>query len=132
MKNQFLRDLEAEGDLALLLIHALIGQPAKEHFVGGIVWVDGYADASGDVESIAVDADRPVQGVRDTGRANPGDEVSRLIAREVGGNDHEFIAAEAGQRVGEADGVAKIVGDVPKEFVANVVAVGVVDELEAI
>jgi hypothetical protein len=66
-----------------------------------------------------------VQGVRDTGRAGPGDEVSGLIAGEVGGNDHEFIAAEAGQRVGEANGAAKIVGDVSKKFVANVVAVGV-------
>src|SRR5438552_3740317 len=62
-ENQFLRDLEAEGNLALLLIHALIGQPAKEHFVGGVVGIDGYADASGNVESIAVDVDRPVHGV---------------------------------------------------------------------
>jgi hypothetical protein len=131
-ENQFLRDLEAERDLALLLIHALIGQPAKEHSVGGVVGVDGYADASGNAESIAVDADCLVQGVGDTGRADPGDEVGRLVAGEVGGDDHELVAAEAGKGVGEPDGPAEIVGDVPEELVANVVAVGVVDELEAI
>jgi len=132
VKNQFLRDLEAEGDLALLLIHALIGQPAKEHFVGGVVGVDGYADASGYVESVAVDADRLAQGVRDAGRADPGDEIRGLIAGQVGGDDHELVAAEAGEGVGEPDGAAEIVGDVPEELVADVVAVGVVDELEAV
>ena len=50
-KFRFLRDLEGEGNLALLLVHPLIGQPAEEDFVGGVVGVDGYADASGDGES---------------------------------------------------------------------------------
>ena len=131
-ENQLFRDLEAEGNLALLLIHALIGQPAKEHFVGSVVGVDGYADASGNVESIAVDADRPVQGVGDTGRASPGDEVRRLVAGQVGGDDHELVAAEARQGVGDADGAAEIVGDMPKELIADVVAVSVIDELEAV
>src|SRR6266481_5541757 len=130
--NSILRDLEAEGNLALLLIHALIGQPAKEHSVGGVVGIDSYADASGNVEDIAVDADRLVQGVGDTGRANPGDEIRRLVARQVGGDDHELVAAEAGQSVGKPDCAAKIVGDVSQQLVADVVAVGVIDELEAI
>ena len=52
VKNRFLHDLETEGNLALLLIHALIGEPAKQHFVGGVVRIDGDADASGYVESI--------------------------------------------------------------------------------
>ncbi len=132
VKNQFLRDLEAEGNLALLLIHALIGQPAKEHFVGGVVGIDGYADASGNVESIAVDVDRPVQGVGDTGCAGPGDEVCGLVAGQVGGDDHELVAAEAGEGVGDADGAAEIVRDVTEELVADVVAVGVINELEAV
>jgi len=83
VKIQFLRDLEAKGNLALLLIHALIGQPAKEYPVGCVIGVDGHADASGNVESIAVDADRLAQGVGDTGGADPGDEVSGLIDRLV-------------------------------------------------
>jgi hypothetical protein len=131
-ENRFLRDLEVEGDLALLLVHALIGQPAKEHSVGGVVGVDGYADASGNVESIAVDADRFAQGVGDAGGAGPGDEIGGLVAGQVGGDDHELVAAEAGEGIGDADGAAEIVGDVPKELVADVVAVGVVDELEAV
>src|SRR5260370_32316425 len=95
-ENQFLRDLVAEGNLALLLVHALIGQPAKEHSVGGVVGVDGYADASGNVEGIAVDADRLAKGVGDTGGADPGDEVRRLVAGQIGGDDDELVAAEAG------------------------------------
>ena len=47
-ENRFLRDLEVEGNLALLLIHALIGQPAEQDLVGGVIGIDGYADASGD------------------------------------------------------------------------------------
>src|ERR1700730_11726667 len=131
-ENPFLADLEAEGNLALLLIHALIGQPAKEHLVGGVVGVNGYADASGYVESVAVDADRLAQGVGDTGRADPGEGVGRLVAGQVGGDDHELVAAEAGEGVGEPDGAAKIVGDLPEELVADVVAVGIVDDLEAV
>src|SRR5258708_2065618 len=73
-----------------------------------------------------------LQGVGDTGRAGPGDKVSRLIAGQVGGDDHELIAAEASQGVGNADGAAEIVGDVPEQFVADVVAVSIVDELEAV
>src|ERR1700688_2341142 len=117
-ENPFLRDLEAEGNLALLLIHTLIRQTTKEHSVGAVVGVDGYADASGNVESIAVDADSLAQGVRDTGRADPCDEVRRVVAGQVGGDDHELVAAEAGEGVGDTDGAAEIVGDVTEEFVA--------------
>jgi len=132
VKNLLLRDLEGEGYLALLLIHALIGQPAKEHLVGGVVGVDGYADASGNVESIAVNANPLAEGVGDTGGADPGDEVGRLVAGKVGGDDDELVAAEPGEGVGDADGAAEIVGNVSKELVADVVAVGVIDELEAV
>lgn len=106
VKNQFLRDLEVEGNLALLLIHALIGQPAKEHSVGSVIGVDGYTDASANVENIAVDGDRLAQSVGDAGCAGPGDEVSRLIAGQVGGDDNELVATEAGKGIGEAEGAA--------------------------
>jgi hypothetical protein len=69
-----LRDLVAEGNLALLLIHALIGQPAKKHAIGGLIGIDRYPDASGNVESIAIDADCLVQGVGDTGCAGQASE----------------------------------------------------------
>jgi hypothetical protein len=131
-ENQLFRDLEAEGDLALLFIHALIGQPAKEHPVGGVIRIDGYADASGNAENVAIDADRLAQGLGDAGGACPGYEVGWLVAGQVGGDDHELVAAEAGEGVGKADGAAEIVGDVPEELVPDVVAVGVVDELEAV
>src|SRR5258708_3575556 len=131
-ENQFLRDLEAEGNLALLLIHALIGQPAKKYPVGCVIGVDGHADASGNVKGIAVDTDPLVQGVGDTVRTNPGDQVSGLVAGQVGGDNDKLIAAEAGQGVGEADGAAEIVGDVSQEFVADVVAVSGVDEFETV
>src|ERR1700748_3367934 len=85
-----LRDLEGERNLALLFIHALIGQPAKEHSVGGVVGVDGYADTSGNCESTAVDADGLVQGMGDTGCACSRDEVGRLVVGQVGGDNDEL------------------------------------------
>jgi len=131
-ENRFLGDLEVERNLALLLVHSLIGQPAKKDPVGGVVGVDGHADASRDIESTAIDVDRLAQGVGDTGCAGPGDEVGRLVTGQVRGDDHEFVAAQAGEGVGNADGASEILGDVPQELVADVVAVGVVDELEAV
>src|SRR5438874_7245371 len=128
----FSGDLEAEGNLALLLIHTLIGQPPEEYPVGGVVGVNGDADASRNVESIAIDADSLSQGVGDTSGADPGDQVGRLVAGQVGGDDDELIATEAGERVGEANGAPEIVGDMPEQFVADLMAVGVVDEFEAV
>src|SRR5258707_5725489 len=113
VKICFRGDLEGEGNLAFLFVHALIGQAAKEDAIGGVVGVDGHANACGDVEGIAVDADPLVQGMGDTGGTGPGEQVSRLVAGQVGGDDDELIASQAGQSIGDADGGAEIGGDVP-------------------
>ena len=126
-----MRDLEVERDLAFLLVHALVGQPAQKHFVGGVVGIDGYADTSCNVECVTVDADFLAQGVGDTGCAGSGDDVRRLVAGQVRGDDDELVAAEPGERIRGADGAAEIVCDVSKQFVADVVTVRVVDELES-
>jgi hypothetical protein len=131
-ENSLLSDLEVEGDLALLLVHALVGQPPEEHLVGGVIRIDGDADASGDGEGVAVDADRFAEGTNDAGCAGLGDGLYRLIARQVRGDDDELVTAEAGEGVRGADGVAEILRDVLKKLVTDVVAVGVVDELESI
>src|SRR6059058_3490139 len=131
-ENSISGDLEVQGNLAFLLIHPLIGQPSEEDPIGGVVGIDRYSDAPCDIESIAVDVNVPVQGVGDAGGADPGDQVSRLVAGEAGGNDDELIAAEASQGVGNADGATQVVGDVPQQLVSDVVAVGVVDEFEAV
>src|SRR5437764_15473955 len=94
-KNSISVDLEIEGNLAFLLMHALIGQPSEEDPVGGVVGIDGYADAPCDVERIAVDVDVPVQGVGDAGGADPGDQVGGLVDGEAGGDDDELIPAKA-------------------------------------
>jgi hypothetical protein len=131
-ENSLLSDLEVEGDLTLLLVHALIGQPPEDHLVGGVIRIDGYADASGDGEGAAVDADRFAEGANDAGCAGLGDGLYRLIARQVRGDDDELVTAEAGEGVRGAYGVAEVLRDVLKEFVADIVAVGVVDDLEAV
>src|SRR5437879_4976162 len=124
----FSGDLEAEGNLALLLIHTLIGQPPEEYPVGGVVGVNGDADASRNVESIAIDADSLSQGEGDTSGADPGDQVGRLVAGQVGGDDDELIATEPGQGVGDTNGSPEIVGDMAEQRGASVTPVGRVAE----
>src|SRR5580693_5093338 len=99
-EKSLLLDLEVEGDLALLFVHTLVGQPAKVRFVGGVVGVDGNADASGDRMGLTIDADRLAKSACDAGRTGVGDDVYRLVAGQVSGNNDELVAAEAGQRVG--------------------------------
>lgn len=126
-ENSLLSDLEVEGDLAFFLVHALVGQSAEKHCVGRVIGVDGYAEASGDSDGVAIDADRFAESAKDTGRAGLGDDVYGLFRGQVGGDDDELVAAEAGEGVRGADGVAEVLRDVLKEFVADVMAVGVVD-----
>jgi len=90
-----LADLEAERYLALLFVHALVGQPAKEHFVGGVVGIDGYANASDDGKGVAIDGDRLAEGACDAGGAAIGDGLYRLVAGQVSCNDDELVATEA-------------------------------------
>jgi hypothetical protein len=49
-ENMILTNLEGEGDLAFLFIHALVGQPAKKNLVGRVIGIDSYSYASSDVE----------------------------------------------------------------------------------
>src|SRR5580692_3120762 len=111
-EKSLLGDLEVEGDLALLLVHTLVGQPAKVCFVGGVIGVDGHADASGDRMGLAVDADRLAKGACNADRAGVGNDVYGLVAGQVSGNDNELVAAEAGERVRGTDGAAEVVPDV--------------------
>ncbi len=48
-ENLLSRDLEVERDLALLLIHTLVGQPAEDNFVRGVIGIDSNSDASRDI-----------------------------------------------------------------------------------
>ena len=131
-KSLLLADLEIEGDLAFLFVHTLVCQPSKNCLVDRVVGVDGYADAARDGEQAAVDADRLAQGAGDTGRAGVGDDVYRLLAGQVSGNNNELVAAKARKGVRWANNAAQVLCNVPKQFIACVVAVSVVDELEAV
>src|SRR5271170_4418197 len=116
-ENSLLSDLEVEGDLALLLVHTLIGQSAEKHCVGSVIGVDGYTEASGDSEGTAIDADWLTESANDAGSTGLGDDVYGLVGGQVGGDDDELVAAEAGEGVRGADGVAEVLRDVLKEFV---------------
>ena len=54
-KNLSFANLDSDGYLTFLLIHPLIGQSAELNFVGGVVRVDGYTDASRDGKGATVD-----------------------------------------------------------------------------
>src|SRR5580700_3442764 len=81
-ENSFFTDLCADGNLPLLLIHALISQAAEQNLVGGIVRVDSNADASGDGKGVAVDIHGLAQGAGDAGNTRLGDQLCRAVARQ--------------------------------------------------
>ncbi len=120
------------ASLTFLLIHALVGQPPEEDLVGGVVRVDSYADASGDVEHIAVDMDGLTQRAIDALGGGLRDPLCRLVAGQVGGDDDELVPTQACERVRRTDSTAQIFGDLPKQLIADIVAVGVVDEFEPV
>jgi len=95
-----------------LLVHPFIGQATEKNLVGGVVGIDGYADAAGDRESMPGNVEGFLEGLGYALEAANGDEVWRQIAGEIVGDNDELVAAEAGESVGRADGVAKAAGDV--------------------
>src|SRR5271154_6939739 len=131
-ENSLLSDLEVEGDLAFFLVHALVGHSAEKHCVGSVIGVDGYTETSRDSEGTAIDADRLTESANDADRTGLGDDVYGLVGGQVRGDDNELVAAETREGVWGADGGAEVLRDVLKEFVADIMAVGVVDELETV
>jgi len=90
--------------------------------------MDAHPDAHRDA------AGRSSEVVRraDAGEDLAGDDFQIAQFVDVGNDDREFIAAEARDRVGGARDRLQAAGDLSEQFVAGIVAIRVVDRLEAI
>ena len=71
-------------------------------------------------------------GRADGGNDAPGDRLQRIRVGRAGGDDGEFVAAEAGDQIVAAHDAAQALRDVENELVADMVAERVVDVLEVI
>ncbi len=91
----------------LLCVHALVGEAAKQDFVGGVVGIDGYAYAAGDGEGVAGDGEGLFERLVNKVDAAVCDEACRQVGWEIGGDDDELVTAQAGEGVGRANGVAQ-------------------------
>ena len=121
-------DLEAVAPGLLGLVHGQVGV-AQQVFRGvGLVRVQGDAQAGGELDVVAVHGQRHGQGLADAldgldGLAR-GDELLQ--------QDHEFVAAEARNRVQPAHAFAQHFGHGHEHLVAKGVAKAVVQDLEAV
>ena len=123
---------ELPGRLPLVLgaVHGQIGVAQQGVGGGGGIPRLGDDDADGGGEPVlgGPDDDGPRQlGQDDLG--HPEGHVDRL---DVGADDDEFVAAEAGDGVGAPAGLGQAVGQLPQGQVADVVAEEVVHGLEAV
>ena len=124
------RVVEGDAVAAELLgeIHRDVG--AAQQFLGADRLVVGQrdADAGADLDEAAVERDRIVEkadeAVADLSRA-----LHRLRAVE---HDGELVAADTGEKPDALADVREAVGDMAQQIVARLVAIGVVDFLEAI
>ena len=132
LQNLILADLEAEGNLAFLLIHSLVRQAAEKNLVGRVVRVDSHSDACGNAKLVAADTDRPAQSTVDAPGAGLRDDIRRLAHGQVSCQDNELVAAQASDRVMRPNRATEIFGDMSEKFVADVMAVRIVNQFEAI
>src|SRR5471032_2916420 len=108
--------------------HGRVGQRHQFDLVLGVLRIDGHADRGADVDGVVVDFKRCLQG----GDQPSGDQLDLRLGRGAGQHGDEFIAADAGQGVAVAQGLAQARGGHVQHGVADRVAEAVVDFLEAV
>ena len=120
--------LQSPAAGALGLVHRQVG--LAQHRLGVAVGVprDGHADACQHRDFGGAQRERLLEGVED-----PSGESHRLgLALDFLGQDHELVAAQAGDRVAVAHQLGQALGDGNQQPVAGVVAEVVVDGLELV
>ena len=124
-----LRLVEREAAAALLgRVHRDVGALDQHLDVVAVVGVAGDADRAAHLERQPVDHERLAQRALE----HLGDGQRVLGAHDLGQQDAELVAAEAGDGVGGAQRGLEPLGDLLEEHVAVVVAERVVDLLEVI
>ena len=122
-------DVAAVLACQLGLVHGLVG--LAQQLVGVDLFglrVGGHADAGRDLHHGRADGDGPGRG-----REHARDDLQHLPGVfDVLHDGHEFVTAQAGQRVALAQGLAQALGHGHQQLVTDGMAVPVVDVLEAV
>ena len=121
-------ELEAARPLPLDAVHGGIGMTDQRHRIGAVVGIDGDADARLQRDRVRADDRGRGQRVEDLA----GDRRGVGGARHLGEQHHELVAAVAAHRVRLAHHRRQAFGGQAQHLVADGVAEGVVDLLEAV
>jgi len=113
---------------ALGAVHGGVGVAPESGVVVAVVGRDGDADAGGELEGVAVGEDGDAEGEKDVG----GDLLGLFCSGDADEDESELFTADASCCIGGFDEGREAAGDLLKADVPDVVAVGVVDVLEAI
>ena len=120
--------LDVVAALTLGLVHGGVGVADQGLGVVAVLREDADPEAGADEEFLMIDGQRRGQAGEDAlGRAG-----GELLVVDVFDQDHEFIAAEAGDGVLLAHAVEQARGDLLEHRVAHRVTKGVVDVLEVV
>ncbi|MNM41348.1 hypothetical protein D3C81_521640 [compost metagenome] len=109
------------------VVHRRIGMCHQLAFVAGIVRIQGNAQAGGDLQF------RRIQHEGFAGRCDhPLGDHRRIVRRIDGQHDHELVAAEAGEGVLRPQLRPHALGHRDQQAITQLVAIGIVDGLEAV
>ena len=109
-------------------VHAFVGDAEQGGGVAGVVGVDGEAEAGGDGERVAFDEQGFFEGDAD----GLEELIEAAVAVELGSDEDELVAAEAGEGIGAADELAEAGGDAAEDLIAGLMAESVVDVFKAV
>ena len=109
-------------------VHGDVGALQQLVGVGGVVGIQGHADAGFHVQAQPLECERLLEG----GLQLVGDGHGTLAGGDLGQQHGELVAAEPGDGVDLAQRAAQPLADLNQELVAVVVAEGVVDLLEPV
>ena len=115
---------------ALGLVERGVGALEDVGHLRAVVGEGGDADAGGDLELVALDHERRLERGQEVVRDVVGGGAGVVV--EVGQQQHELVAAVAGEQVGRARAGRQARRDLAQQLVAGGVAERVVDELEAV
>lgn len=108
-------------------IHRGVGMAEQGGGRRAVPRMQGHADAGADHHRRVAHVERPRHEVHHAAR-----ELARLLAAGAKPQDRELVAAETGQGVARAQRLAQAGHGIGQQLVARLVAVHVVDQLEAV
>ena len=110
------------------LVHGGISAAQQPLQIGGIVWIQGNADADAGVGLSPLDVEGGVKFLQDT----PGRDADRLLTVGTGQHNHELVPSQSGQGIGAANALREPPRHLLEKSVPELVPLGVVDVLEIV